>query len=51
MSKYRVTMKNTGGTTEVYTTRAENEAELRNVIESFERGGYKEITVERMEGT
>lgn len=49
MSKYRVTMRNKAGAAEVYTTRAENEEELRSAIELFEMGGYTGITVERVE--
>lgn len=51
MSEYRVTMKNRSGATEVYTTRAETELELRGAFEVFEMGGYTEITVERVTPT
>lgn len=48
MNKYRVTMKNRRGSTEVYTTEAENEADLKNAVEVFELGGYTEIAIERV---
>lgn len=48
MNKYRVTMKNRSGTTEVYTTEAENEADLKNAVEFFELCGYTEVAIERV---
>ena len=48
MNKYRLTMKNRSGTTEVYTTEAENEAELKSAVEVFELCGYTEIAIERV---
>lgn len=41
-------MKNRSGTTEAYTTEAENEADLKNSVEVFELGGYTEIAIERV---
>lgn len=48
MNKYRVTMKNRSGTTETYTTEAENEADLKSAVEVFKLGGYTEIAIERV---
>ena len=48
VNKYRLTMKNRSGTTEVYTTEAENEADLKSAVEVFELCGYTEIAIERV---
>ena len=48
MNKYRVSMKNRSGTTDVYTTEAENEADMKSAAEFFELCGYTEIAIERV---